>query len=83
MNVAELEEIKEDVTFTPLELKFFVQELEMRGCTEIKKCIHNARYLAKLERSYQELENGGGVKVSFKELENFINGGSALLGKVS
>ena len=83
MNVAELEEIKEDVTFTPLELKFFVQELEMRGCTEIKKCIHNARYLAKLERSYQELENGGGVKVSFKELENFINGGSAVLGKVS
>lgn len=83
MNVAEFEMITEDVTFTPLELKFFVQELEMRGCTEIKKCINNARYLAKIEKSYQELENGGGVKVSFAELENFINGGSTLLRKVS
>ena len=69
MNVAELKEIKEDVTFTPLELKFFVQELEMRGCTEIKKCIHNARYLAKIERSYNQAMNGEVVVKTLEELE--------------
>lgn len=69
MNVAEFEEIKEDVTFTPLELKFFVQELEMRGCTEIKKCIHNARYLAKIERSYNQAVNGEVVVKTLEELE--------------
>ena len=74
MDVAELKEIKEDVTFTPLELKFFLQELEMRGFKEIKKCIHNARYLADIERAHNELENGGGVKMSLAELEKIING---------
>ena len=69
MNVAELKEIKEDVTFTPLELKFFVQELEMRGYTEIKKCIHNARYLAKIERSYNQAMNGEVVVKTLEELE--------------
>ncbi len=83
MDAKEFEEFKDDVTFTPSELKFFVQELELRGCTEIKKCIHNARYLAEIERSYKELENGGGVRMTFEELEKFINGGSTLLRKVS
>lgn len=69
MNDAEFETITEDVTFTPLELKFFVQELEMRGCTEIKKCIHNARYLAKIERSYYQAMNGEVVVKTFQELE--------------
>lgn len=69
MNVAEFETITEDVTFTPLELKFFVQELEMRGCTEIKKCIHNAHYLAKIERSYNQAMNGEVIVKTLKELE--------------
>lgn len=83
MELAELSTIKEDVTFTPSELKFFLQELEMRGFVEIKKCIHNARYLAKIEKAHKELENGGGVKVSFEELEKFVDGRSTLLGKIS
>ena len=69
MDVAELKEIKEDVTFTPLELKFFLQELEMRGFKEIKKCIHNARYLAKLERSYNQAMKGEIVSKTLEELE--------------
>ncbi|MBQ7630129.1 MAG: hypothetical protein IJS81_07970 [Selenomonadaceae bacterium] len=69
MNVAELETITEDVTFTPLELKFFLQELELRGFSEIKKCIHNARYLAKLERSYNQALNGEVVVKTLEELE--------------
>jgi len=74
MNVAELETITEDVTFTPLELKFFLQELELRGFGEIKKCIHNARYLAEVKRTHNELENGGGIKMSLAEVEKIING---------
>ena len=69
MNVAELETITEDVTFTPLELRFFLQELELRGFGEIKKCIHNARYLAKLERSYNQALNGEVVVKTLEELE--------------
>lgn len=83
MELAELNEIKEDVVFTPTEFKFFLKELKMRNFEEIKKCINNARYLAEIERAHNELESGGGVKCTFEELENFVNGGSTLLRKVS
>jgi len=69
MDAKEFEEIKDNVTFTPSELKFFVRELELRGCTEIKKCIHNARYLAKLERSYNQAMSGQVVVKTLQELE--------------
>lgn len=83
MEDKEFEKITEKVTFTPAEFKFFLKELKMRNFKEIKKCINNARYLAEIESAHNELENGGGVKFTFEELENFINGGSTLLRKVS
>ena len=69
MDSKESELIKEDITFTPAEFKFFVQEMRLRNCNEIEKCVHNARYLAKLEKSHNQAITGQVVVKTLEELE--------------
>ena len=38
------------------------------------KSVRNAEYLAMLERGFKQLEEGGGTKMTFAELEKIING---------
>ena len=72
----EMLEVKENITFTPLEWKYFVLELKemiAKGEFNIAKVIHNARYFAELERSENEIKAGHYVKFTEEEWEKFIN----------
>ena len=58
---AEILKVKDDVTFTPLELKFFVLELKdmvAEGKFDLAKVIHNARYFAEIERRIERMKAG-------------------------
>ena len=72
----EILNVTEDVTFTPLELKYFVLELKdmiSEGKLNLKKAVHNARYFAELERRDDEIKAGHYVKFTDEEWEKFIN----------
>ncbi len=72
----EILNVTEDVTFTPLELKFFALELkEMieEGKLNLKKAIHNARFYAEMERRDNNIKAGHYVEFTDEEWEKFIN----------
>lgn len=72
----EILNVTEDVTFTPLELKYFVLELKdmmAEGKFDLPKVIHNARYFAELERRDNNIKAGHYVKFTDEEWEKFIN----------
>ena len=73
----EILNVTEDVTFTPLELKYFVLELKdmmAEGKFDLPKVIHNARYWAELERRDNDIKAGRNiVKFTDEEWEKFIN----------
>ena len=57
----EILNVTEDVTFTPLELKFFALELKdmiSEGKLNLKKAVHNARYWAEIERRTERMKAG-------------------------
>lgn len=69
----EILNVTENVTFTPLEWKYFVLELKdmmAEGKFDLQKVIHNARCFAELERVTFDNDNDGfaaAVDKLFKE----------------
>lgn len=74
LNLENLNEGK-PITFTPLELKYFVLELKdmfKAGELDIPKVINAARFYAKIERSTQQYKQGKCVTFTEKEWD-FVN----------
>ena len=72
----EILNVTEDVTFTPLELKFFALELKdmiSEGKLNLKKAVHNARYWAEIERRTERMKAGHYVEFADEEWKKFIN----------
>ena len=72
----EILNVTEDVTFTPLEWKYFVLELKdmlAEGKFDLPKVIRAARFYAELERRDQSYRNGHYVSFTDEEWENFTN----------
>ena len=57
------------ITFTRNEWKHFLDEVEMRGIKKVNQCINNARYLAKLDISFEQAKNG--QVITFNSFEDF------------
>lgn len=60
---------EDSITFTANEWKHFIDEVSMRKGGEIEKCINNARYLAKLDRAYEQVKKGNVIVKTLEELE--------------
>lgn len=72
----EILNVTENVTFTPLELKYFVLELKdmmAEGKFDLPKVIRAARFYAEIERSDKQLKEGKVVTFTEKEWEDFVN----------
>ena len=72
----EILNVTEDVTFTPLELKYFVLELKdmmAEGKFDLPKFIRAARFYAELERSENQIKAGKVVTFTDEEWEDFVN----------
>ena len=72
----ELINVKENVTFTPLELKYFVLELKdmiAEGKFDLPKVIRAARFYAEIEKSDKEFKEGHYIEFTDEEWEKFIN----------
>ena len=71
----EILNVTEDVTFTPLELKYFVLELKdmmAEGKFDLPKVIRAARFYAEIERSDNSIKAGHYVRFTDEEWEKFI-----------
>ena len=70
------------INFAPAELKLFKDELDKQleegNGIDILKAIRNARYLAMVDRSLKEIEEGKVVRFTPEEWEDFSNGSSVL-----
>ena len=74
VEVAGMKPDEEIISFTRNEWKHFIDEVEMRGGKEIGKCVNNARYLAKLDHSYEQIAKGQIITFnSFEEFEAMTN----------
>ena len=72
----EILNVTENVTFTPLELKYFVLELKdmmAEGKFDLPKVIRAARFYAEIERSDRQLREGKVITFTDEEWEKFIN----------
>lgn len=72
----EILNVTEDVTFTPLEWKYFVLELKdmiAEGKFDLPKVIRAARFYAEIERSDQSYKNGHYVSFTDEEWHQFID----------
>ena len=73
----EVMNVKENVTFTPLEWKYFVLELKdmiAEGKFDLPKVIRAARFYAEIERRDNDIKAGKNlIKFTDEEWENFIN----------
>ena len=65
------------INFAPAELKLFKDELDKQlaegNGIDLLKALRNARYLAMLDRSFKELEEGKVVSFTDEEWEAFVN----------
>ena len=61
----------EKTTFSPREWKYFLEELKMRGLEKVDLCINNAKFLAKLDVSDEQIAAGEGKLFTLEELRNF------------
>ena len=72
----EILNVTENVTFTPLEWKYFVLELKdmmAEGKFDIPKVIRAARFYAEMERRDNNIKAGHYVEFTNEEWEKFIN----------
>ena len=72
----EILNVTEDVTFTPLELKYFVLELKdmmSEGKFDLPKVIRAARFYAEIERRIADIKAGHYIEFADGEWEKFIN----------
>ena len=72
-------ESDEEINFSRDEIKIFAQEIAemfLKGkAIDIKKAIHNAKYLAEIDRRISNVEAGKNLKTfTLEELENLRNG---------
>ena len=68
----EILNVTKNVTFTPIELKYFVLELKdmmAEGKFDLPKVIHNARYRVEIEKSEQQFKEGHYVEFTDVEWE--------------
>jgi len=65
--------VEGNITFTPQEWKYFLEEVKMRGIEKVNQCINNARYLAMLDRSEEQAKRGEVTKFTWKEWKEFVN----------
>lgn len=79
LNFVDEEEIndEEKISFTPPELDIFVREIKdmiSEGKNiDVKKAIHNARYLAEIDRRIADVKAGKNVvEFTEEEWENYI-----------
>ena len=61
----------EKTTFSPREWKYFVEEVKMRGIDKFEQCINNAKFLAKLDISDEQIAAGEYKMFTLEELRNF------------
>ena len=70
------------INFAPAELKLFKDELDKQleegNGIDLLKALRNARYLAGLEESLKQFEEGKVVRFTPEEWEAFSNGRSVL-----
>lgn len=75
LNLENVDEGK-PITFTPLEWRFFVSQLNdmisIGGEFDLIQVIDNARYLALLDKSFKELEEKKCVTFTEKEWDAFV-----------
>ena len=72
----EVMNVKENVTFTPLEWKYFVLELKdmiAEGKFDLPKVIRAARFYAEIERSTEQYKQGKFITFTEEEWEDFVN----------
>lgn len=56
MEVIGIKPGEDSISFSANEWRHFIDEVGMRKGQEIEKCINNARYLAKLDRAYEQVK---------------------------
>lgn len=70
-------DINKPINFAPREWTLFKEELDKQFAegngVDIFKAIRNARYLAMLEKSFKQLEEGKVVSFTDEEWEAFVN----------
>lgn len=70
-------DINKPINFAPRELILFKSELDKQSAEgngiDILKALRNARYLAGLERSIKQFEEGKVVNFTAEEWEAFVN----------
>lgn len=75
-------DMSKPINFAPRELTLFKQELDKQlaqgGGVDILKALRNARYLAGLERSIKQFDEGKVVKFTAEQWEAFVNGQNLL-----
>ena len=68
---------EDSMTLTAEESIYFKDEIEKQlaesKIIDIGKAVRNARYLAMLDRGFNDMEAGRGTRMTFEELERFIN----------
>jgi len=70
-------ESEKSISFTKGEWGHFIDEMKKQFTEEnsidIGRAIHNARYLANLDRAFADKKAGRGTVMTFEELERLIN----------
>ncbi len=69
MDVIGIKPGEDSISFSANEWRHFIDEVSMRKGQEIEKCINNARYLAKLDRAYDQIQKGNVIVKTMEELE--------------
>ena len=64
--------------FSKEEFRYFTDEINKQfsetGAVDFRKATNNARYLAMLDKGFEEIKNGGGVFFTADEWEKFADG---------
>lgn len=75
-------DVSKPIDFAPRELVLFKAELDKQfsegNGVDILKALRNARYLAGLERSIKQFDEGKVVKFTAEQWEAFVNGQNLL-----
>ena len=76
--VEEKNSADDSMTLQKDELKNFQAEIQRQieagnKIIDIGKAIRNAKYLTTLDRGFEDMKEGRGTRMTFEELENFIN----------
>ena len=79
MELAGMDFDQESISFSRNEWKHFLDELELRGVKKISQCVNNARYLAMLDSSMEQVKNGEYKVFTWEEWKEFVNAQRTIL----